>query len=189
MAPLTFWNINNGQRDRKAMFGEWEARWSQQWTSLLGLRVENVTTRTGIVTGYNSMTLPGANNLSGMGIATGSMYAGSSIAAGPGGRDAFNAMDRKRSDTHWDLTAMASYRPGDSFDMQFGYGRKIRSPNLYERYSWSSNTMAMVMNNFVGDGNGYIGNPDLKPEEAHTFGYPEFVIVITMTRCGATDLR
>jgi iron complex outermembrane receptor protein len=28
--------------------------------------------------------------------------------------------------------------------------------------------MAATMNNFVGDGNGYVGNPDLKPEVAHT---------------------
>src|SRR5574337_354085 len=28
--------------------------------------------------------------------------------------------------------------------------------------------MAMVMNNFVGDGNGYVGNLDLDPEKAHT---------------------
>jgi iron complex outermembrane receptor protein len=27
----------------------------------------------------------------------------------------------------------------------------------------------MAINNFLGDGNGYIGNPDLKPEVAHTF--------------------
>lgn len=168
MAPLTFWNINEGQRDRKALFGEWEAKWTSQWTSLLGLRAEEVTTDTGAVTGYNSMALPGASNLSGMGIPLGSMYAGSSVGPGPGGRDAFNAMDRRRADTNWDLSATASYRPGETVDMQFGYARKTRSPNLYERYSWSSNTMAMVMNNFVGDGNGYIGNPDLKPETAHT---------------------
>jgi iron complex outermembrane receptor protein len=29
--------------------------------------------------------------------------------------------------------------------------------------------MAALMNNFVGDGNGYIGNPDLEPEVANTF--------------------
>ncbi len=28
--------------------------------------------------------------------------------------------------------------------------------------------MAMLMNNFVGDGNGYVGNLDLRPEVAHT---------------------
>jgi iron complex outermembrane receptor protein len=28
--------------------------------------------------------------------------------------------------------------------------------------------MALIMNNFVGDGNGYFGDPNLKPEVAHT---------------------
>jgi iron complex outermembrane receptor protein len=39
---------------------------------------------------------------------------------------------------------------------------------LYQRYAWSTQPMAALMNNFVGDGNGYIGNVDLKPEVAHT---------------------
>jgi iron complex outermembrane receptor protein len=102
-----------------------------------------------------------------MGIAMGTMYAGSSV----GTRDAFNALERKRSDTNWDMTAMSSYQASELFNMQFGFARKTRSPNLYERYSWSTNTMAMVMNNFVGDGNGYVGNPDLKPEVAHTLSF------------------
>jgi iron complex outermembrane receptor protein len=46
---------------------------------------------------------------------------------------------------------------------------KTRSPNLYERFAWSNNnTMVMNMNNWVGDGNGYVGNLNLKPEVAHT---------------------
>jgi iron complex outermembrane receptor protein len=49
-----------------------------------------------------------------------------------------------------------------------GFARKSRSPNLYQRYLWSTQPMAMLMNNFVGDGNGYVGNLDLKPEVAHT---------------------
>jgi iron complex outermembrane receptor protein len=49
-----------------------------------------------------------------------------------------------------------------------GYARKSRSPNLYQRYAWSTNAMAALMNNLVGDGNGYIGNVDLKPEVANT---------------------
>ena len=168
MAPLTFWNINDGERDRKGLFAEWEAKWSPQWTSLVGARVERVKTDTGPVGGYTDMTIPGASNMTMMGMKFGMMYAGSSVGAGPGGRDLFNAMDRDRSDTNWDFTAMSTYRPSDTFDMQFGYARKVRSPSLYERYSWSTNTMALVMNNFVGDGNGYVGNPDLDPEIAHT---------------------
>ena len=46
--------------------------------------------------------------------------------------------------------------------------QKTRSPNLYERYTWSTWSMAAVMNNFVGDGNGYVGDIDLKPEVART---------------------
>jgi len=33
----TFWNINDGQRDRLALFGEWEARPTAQWLTLLSL--------------------------------------------------------------------------------------------------------------------------------------------------------
>ncbi|OYX12787.1 MAG: TonB-dependent receptor, partial [Rhizobiales bacterium 32-66-8] len=42
------------------------------------------------------------------------------------------------------------------------------SPNLYERYAWSTNAMAMQMIGWFGDGNGYVGNIDLEPEKAHT---------------------
>ncbi len=46
---------------------------------------------------------------------------------------------------------------------------KTRSPNVYERFTWSnSNTMVMNMNNLYGDGNGYVGNLNLNPETAHT---------------------
>ncbi|CAG1771482.1 partial Heme/hemopexin utilization protein C, partial [uncultured bacterium] len=51
-----------------------------------------------------------------------------------------------------------------------GFAIKTRSPNLYERYTWSyNNSMVMNMNNWVGDGNGYVGNLDLSPEIAKTF--------------------
>ncbi|HEY0218683.1 MAG TPA: TonB-dependent receptor, partial [Afipia sp.] len=46
--------------------------------------------------------------------------------------------------------------------------RKTRSPNLYERYAWSTGQMASTMIGWFGDGNGYVGNIDLKPEKAHT---------------------
>ena len=144
MAPNTFWNINNGQRDRLAVFSEWQSQWNPQWQSLLGLRVEQVKTDAGTVQGYNSSasySLPAA---------------------------AFNAQDRQRTDYNFDWTGLVKYTPDVHQNYEFGYARKTRSPNLYERYSWSKNSMAMVMNNFVGDGNGYVGNPDLKPEVAHT---------------------
>lgn len=158
MAPLTFWNINDGKRDRGGIFGEWEAKWTPQWLSLLGVRVERVHTDTGPVVGYNTSTTP---------LNTGmmkNMYETSAV----GTRADFNAMDRNRTDHNVDLSAIARYTPDDNRTFEFGFSQKTRSPNLYERYSWSRNVMALEMNNFVGDGNGYLGNPSLKPEVAHT---------------------
>jgi iron complex outermembrane receptor protein len=148
MWPGTFDNINDGTRDRLGLFGEWESRINTQWLTLLGARYEHVATDAGNVRGYS--TAPNA------------MGNQSADAA------AFNAQDRERSDNNWDLTALARYTPDANSDIEFGVARKVRSPNLYERYIWSTWSMAAVMNNFVGDGNGYFGNINLKPEQAHT---------------------
>lgn len=148
MWPGTFNNINDGQRDRTALFGEIESKLNTQWTSLFGVRYENVQSDAGDVHGYST--------------AAGAM--GNQVADA----NAFNAQDHKRTDNNWDLTALARYNASTNSDLEFGFARKVRSPNLYERYTWSTWSMAAVMNNFVGDGNGYIGNIDLKPEKAHT---------------------
>lgn len=152
MAPGTFENINDGQRDRAALFAEWERKLAPQWTSLIGLRYERVTTDSGDVRGYN----PATNG------------AGMMMSFQKRDGDAFNAQERKRTDNNWDLTTLARYNHNANYDIDFGFARKVRSPNLYERYTWSTWGMAALMNNFVGDGNGYIGNIDLEPEKAHT---------------------
>jgi iron complex outermembrane receptor protein len=51
---------------------------------------------------------------------------------------------------------------------ELGYAHKVRSPNLYERYSWGRGTMSTSMIGWYGDGNGYVGNVDLRPERADT---------------------
>ena len=66
------------------------------------------------------------------------------------------------------LTALLNHTPDETQTYELGFAQKTRSPNLYERYSWSRSAMALIMNNYAGDGNGYLGNPDLKPEVAHT---------------------
>ncbi|NTW55477.1 MAG: TonB-dependent receptor [Chlorobiaceae bacterium] len=159
MSPNTFWNINDGKRDRFALFGEWEAKWSPRWTSLLGIRTELVNMDTGPVQGYNNVDPADPYYPSYLYM----YYTGYLLSATD-----FNALDRKRTDINLDLTALARYTPDDSQTYEFGFARKTRTPNLYERYSWSRNSMALIMNNFVGDGNGYLGNPDLRPETAYT---------------------
>lgn len=148
MGPGTFWNINDGQRDRTALFAEWEAQLAPQWHALIGARYEHVRTDADDVRGYR-------------------------ITAGAPGNQiadaaAFNALDRKKTDNNWDLTALGRYTHDQNLDIEFGLARKVRSPNLYERYTWSTWPMAATMNNFVGDGNGYIGDVNLKAEKAYT---------------------
>ncbi len=152
MWPGTFDNINDGSRDRAGLFGEWESHLDRQWLTLLGVRYERVTTDAGNVRGYDPTT-------NGMGMMVNDQKKDAA---------AFNSQNHERADNNWDLTALARYTPDANSDIEFGVARKVRSPNLYERYTWSTWSMAAVMNNFVGDGNGYFGNIHLKPEQAHT---------------------
>ena len=142
MAPNTFWNIRDGQRDRFDVYGEWEARWNPQWLSQVGLRSSHVRSNSGPVQGYNANYGMEAN--------------------------AFNAQSRQRSDSNIDFTALARYTPSANASYEFGFAHKTRSPNLYERYTWSTGGMAMRMINLAGDGNGYVGNMNLQPETANT---------------------
>ena len=148
MGPGTFQNINDGKRDRAGLFAEWEARWDSQWSTLLGARYEHVKMDTGTVQPYSSTSM---------------MQMADQRAA-----RAFNAEDRERNDNNVDLTALLRFTPDANSTYEGGYARKTRSPNLYERYTWAPGAMAMSMNGWFGDGNGYVGDIDLKPEVAHT---------------------
>lgn len=145
MAPNPFFNINDGERDRAALFAEWEAHLNPRWLALVGARYKHVRSDAGPVQGYNGM------------------FAGYALSAA-----AFNARDRERNDDNFDFTALARHLIDATRTLEFGYAMKTRSPNLYERYSWSQSSMALIMNNFAGDGNGYLGDPELDPEIAHT---------------------
>jgi iron complex outermembrane receptor protein len=144
----SFWNIKDGERDRTALFAELETRKSAQWMTLIGARIEQVKMDAGQATGYN--------------------MAAAAMGLQPRDANAFNAQSHSSTDTNVDLAALAKYTASANYDIEFGFAHKVRSPNVYERFPWSTWTMAAVMNNFVGDGNGYIGNLDLKPEAANT---------------------
>lgn len=148
MWPGTFWNIRDGERDRYALFAEWDSTLSERWMSSLGLRHETVRMNTGDVSGYNTTPMAMGNQYLDM--------------------MAFNAQDHQRTDYNWDATLLARFTPQATARYEFALAQKTRSPNLYERYTWSTWTMAAVMNNFVGDGNGYVGSIELEPEVART---------------------
>lgn len=144
MSPNTFLNINNGQRDRFDVYAEWDANWNEQLFTQMGIRHGRVKMNADAVQGYNAMLYGAAAN-------------------------AFNASDRSQTDNNVDMTLLARYTPQQNQTYEVGYAIKNRSPNVYERFAWAnSNTMVMNMNNWFGDGNGYVGNVNLKPETAHT---------------------
>ena len=148
MWPNAFLNVNDGERDRAALFAEWETQHSAQWMTLAGVRFERVSMDAGDVHGYKTVAPDSGNQL----------------------RDsaAFNAQDHSKTDNNWDMTVLARYTPDATRDIEFGFAHKTRSPNLHERYTWSTWQMAALMVNWAGDGNGYIGNLNLEPEKANT---------------------
>jgi iron complex outermembrane recepter protein len=152
MGPDTLWNVRDGRRNRFATYAEWETRRGTRWTELIGIRNEIVRMNAGDVTDYNSSTTTVGS----------AAYAADS--------QEFNALDHARQDINFDWTALARYEPRTGRILEFGYARKTRSPGIYERYLWvKRSAMAVNMNGWFGDSNGYSGNPNLRPEVANTF--------------------
>ncbi|BAK68425.1 TonB-dependent receptor-like protein [Sphingobium sp. SYK-6] len=147
MGPNRYINVNAAHRDRIGAFGEWERHWSEALSTLFGVRYDRVSMNTGDVQPYS----------------TSMMNMDDAMAA-----NAFNARDRKRIDNNWSASALVSYAPSDLVALELGYAHKVRSPNLYERYAWGRGSMSSRMIGWYGDGNGYVGNMDLKPERADT---------------------
>ncbi len=161
MNPGTFLNIENGKRDRVGIFTEAVSQWSEKLSSVIGVRFDQVTMDTDDVHGYNGYTgfMGSSNN-------------------DPVDATYFNAQDHKKTDNNFDATATTKYEYNSMSDVELGFARKTRSPNMYERYAWAGSKpgvtltnpmkMDMRMINWFGDANGYTGNLDLKPEVAHT---------------------
>ena len=156
MGPNTFWNINNGHRDRIGFYLEDDAQWTRRFSTNMGIRTDIVTMNTDNVVGYNNTS----ND--------------------PVDAAAFNALDHKKEFKNYDLTFSGKYEYSDMGDIEAGFARKTRSPDLYELYTWAGGyggailtsapiRMDMAMINTFGDANGYVGNLNLKPEVANTF--------------------
>ena len=135
-------SLNGARRTQLGTFAEWERQWNDRWTTQFGVRNDTVRMDTGPVQGYDGIDPAAAS---------------------------FNAMHRARTDMNIDSTLLVRYQPDELENYTLGLARKNRSPNLYERYAWGTNTMGTVT--WFGDGNGYTGNPDLKPETAYTASF------------------
>lgn len=145
MSPRYMKNINDGERDRLDIFAEWERKWSQDWFTQAGLRYTYIKTDAGNVQTY----------MNGGGL----------------GSENFNAANKEKTFNNLDFTSIAAYTIDDTKTIEGGYAIKNRAPNLYELYAWNTGGMESIMNNWVGDGNGYVGNLNLDSETAHVFSF------------------
>lgn len=148
MGPGTYHNLNGAHRDHLGHYLQWNAQWTHRFSTRIGGRSDVVMMNTGNVAPYNwsgMMNMPDAN-----------------------AARAFNAAKHGRTDNNFDVTALAHWQASHHLDIEGGYARKTRSPNLYERYAWGRGGMSSSMIGWFGDGNGYVGNLNLKPENAHT---------------------
>jgi len=168
MGPNDYVNINNGKRERIAAFAEYESQINTKLWLNAGVRIESVNTQVGKVQSYNDgMSMMDMGDMSDMGSMQ-SMTMSDTSTDNTIAAQNFNAGDRDKTDTVVDANLLINYQITNYDELQFGLARKNRAPNLYERYSWGVSTMATTMIGWYGDGNGYIGNPDLDVETAHT---------------------
>lgn len=161
MGPGTFHSLNNAHRDHLGHFIQWNAQWSPRLSTELGMRSDLIMMNTGTVSPYQGLSTT-SDMMSGMSMGM-SMGDVNTAAA-----QAFNQAKRGRTDNNFDATALARFKATPHLTIEGGYARKTRSPNLYERYGWSQEAMTAQMINWFGDGNGYVGNLNLKPEIANT---------------------
>lgn len=128
----------NSKRTRLGAYGELDRNYGDNLRGVLGVRFENVESNTDNIA---IVMMPMMQNAA---------------------KNAFNALNKKRTDKNWDVTASGRYKINDNLSLELAAAQKTRSPSLVERYIWNpSSTYG------AADGRNYLGNVDLKPEVSH----------------------
>ncbi len=147
-------NINNAERDRVGVYGEYFMPVGDMLDFEFGLRYTRVDSDADAVSARNPY-LPGGAVPNVMAL-----------------RNRFNSADRDQTDHNIDAVFKLNVDVSETVALEFGVGRKTRSPNFLERYLW----IPLEINGGLSDGNNYIGDPELDPEIAHEI---EFGVNVT----------
>lgn len=140
-------NFNDSQTDKWALFAEWRGEVAPRWRAASGLRYNLVRASTGAVD-----ALPA--QLAARGTANAITEGARRL------RDRFNAADRNRTDRNFDAFVEIGYALNERVELVLGAAQKTRSPGYIERYTW----LPLEINAGLGDGNNYVGDPELDPE-------------------------
>jgi iron complex outermembrane receptor protein len=134
-------DINNATRSRVGVYFEWQKDWSDQWTTLAGLRNDNVWSDADPIERF---------------------YPDSEADA-----LAFNSHSRDKTDFNIDAMASVRFTPDSHQNYELAFARKTRSPSVLERYLFTPFSFASG----ASDGRFYLGNLDLDPEVSHQIAF------------------
>lgn len=146
-------NFNDSKMNNRSLFAQWNTLRGQRWYFEAGARVERASTKTGTVDAQPAQMVDINPAMWPMGTPPRAVWML---------REAFNSADRSKTDTNVDWVAKTRYQATDNLVVEAGVARKTRSPIYQERYLW----IPLEANAGIGDGNNYIGNPDLDPEKS-----------------------
>ena len=150
-APFFINNFNDAEFNRHGFFAEWRNDPDKRLGAEIGVRVEVVNTDAGFVNAFPAVLAD-----------TGAVVNGVTVGAQTL-RNNFNNADRSQTDTNIDAVFKLDYELNKNLLVEAGFARKVRSPSYVERYLW----IPLEVNAGLGDGNNYIGDPDLDPETSH----------------------
>ncbi len=143
-------NFNDAEVNQFGFFAEWLNDRMALLGVEAGIRVNVVDTDAGFVDATPAIMADG-------GVALPPIVAAQTL------RNSFNSSDRSKSDTNVDVVLKFDYVFSNWANVELGFARKLRSPSHIERYLW----IPLEVNAGLGDGNNYIGDPNLDPEKSH----------------------
>ncbi len=129
--------LNDANRTRIGSYLEWQTNWSDQWTSLVGVRNDTVWSDTDNI---ETFFPPAAADAA-----------------------AFNAQSHYRIFPDFDAMVSVRYKPGEHSNYELAFARKTRAPSLLELYLYTP----FAASAGASDGRTYLGNLGLDPEVSH----------------------
>ena len=152
-APFLVNNFNGSDVETLAIFGQWSSFVGQRAYLEAGFRSENIDMNTGTVDAFPARLVDMNPAMWPMGTPPRAVFLL---------REGFNAADRSQTDNNLHWVVKGRYQATNNLVVELGFAQKMRSPIYQERYLW----IPLEANAGIGDGNNYVGNPELDPEKS-----------------------
>ncbi len=146
-------NFVDTEEEKQGIFLQWDTVYNENWYFEAGLRSETVDMSTAEIDAFPARLVDMNPAAWPMGTPPRAVFML---------REAFNAADRNISDDNIDWVLKTRYQASENLIYEIALAQKTRSPIYQERFMW----IPLEVNAGLGDGNNYVGNLDLKPEES-----------------------